>query len=150
MFGSGVRVPPRYAFPLFSRPTYDLLRIRTRNNCAEASSFRERPSCNEHLWNGSCWPQSAVEARCWIYATTSASAVVASITRSECSSVPAWRACRPTPPSPPVPRLRTRCASALGQRNGRLDESCADPADILVVIAVQHRTVPIEPELRLI
>jgi hypothetical protein len=48
------------------------------------------------------------------------------------------------------PRLRTRCASALGQSNGRFDEICADPADILVVIAVQHRTVPIEPELRLI
>ena len=29
-------------FPLFSTPAYDLLRIRTRNNCAEASCFRER------------------------------------------------------------------------------------------------------------
>jgi len=39
MFGSAVRVAPLLRFPLFSTPAYDLLRIRTRNKCAEHPVF---------------------------------------------------------------------------------------------------------------
>ena len=65
----------------------------------------------------------------------------------ECTGMAGLPANAPESARPPSP---SSLCFGVGASNGRLDESCADPADILVVIAVQHRTAPIEPELRLI